>query len=236
MVLISAPLVGFSFIQAVRMYSQSSSNAFRLPQLLPNVNLLDGIIIPTFGAVYLMNTFLLPFVAIRAIGNEKQTGALKIALQLPIGMNRLVGLKLAALAVGWCIALAPTLSALAIWALLLGRCVVALSVGWLPPGVSRRQKLVRSGAVFGVAAQALLLVIQLPIFADVSENQRNSFNPADMRELRQMAKELKVNVNLAANDSRLADLDRNILSKLPRAIPHEIGRASCRERGDSAGG
>ena len=316
MVLISAPLVGFSFIQAVRMYSQSSSNAFRLPQLLPNVNPLDGIIIPTFGAVYLMNTFLLPFVAIRAIGNEKQTGALKIALQLPIGMNRLVGLKLAALGVGWCIALAPTLSALAIWALLLGghlsvpelltvllghalyafviagvaflaaaitessataaivalsftlgswilefagstgsgflRAVasfslspalrglergllgsptaltllvlglgfVALSVVWLPPGVSRRQKLVRSGAVFGVAAQALLLVIQLPIFADVSENQRNSFNPADMRELRQMTKELKVNVNLAANDSRLADLDRNILSKLPRAMPH----------------
>src|SRR5207244_841470 len=120
MVLISAPLVGFSFIQAVRMYSQSSSNAFRLPQLLPNVNPLDGIIIPTFGAVYLMNTFLLPFVAIRAIGNEKQTGALKIALQLPIGINRLVGVKLAALGVGWSIALLPTLSALAIWSMLLG--------------------------------------------------------------------------------------------------------------------
>src|SRR5437660_2280561 len=120
MVLISAPLVGFSFIQAVRLYTQSSTNALRLPQLVPNLNPLDGIVIRTFGAVYLMNTFLLPFVAIRAIGNEKQTGALKIALQLPIGMNRLVGLKLAALAVGWCIALAPTLSALAIWALLLG--------------------------------------------------------------------------------------------------------------------
>jgi mono/diheme cytochrome c family protein len=104
--------------------------------------------------------------------------------------------------------------------LVLGLGFLALSVVWLPPGVSRRQKLVRSGAVFGVAAQALLLVIQLPIYADLSENQRNSFNPADMRELRQMTKELKVNVNLAANDSRLADLDRNVLSKLPRAMPH----------------
>ena len=120
MVLISAPLVGFSFIQAVRLYAQSSSNALRLPQLVPNINPLDGIVIPTFGAVYLMNTFLLPFVAIRAIGNEKQTGALKIALQLPIGVNRLVGVKLAALAVGWSIALLPTLSALAIWSMLLG--------------------------------------------------------------------------------------------------------------------
>jgi hypothetical protein len=263
-----------------------------------------------------MNTFLLPFVAIRAIGNEKQTGALKIALQLPIGTNRLVSIKLTALAVGWIIGLLPTLSALAIWGLLLGGHVylpelltvllghalyafviigvaflaaaitdssataaivalsftlgswilefagsngsgliravaqfslspalrglergllgsptaltllvlglgfVALSVVWLPPGVSRRQKLVRSGAVFGVAAQALLLVVQLPIYTDVSENQRNSFNPADMRTLRQMNKELKVNVNLASNDSRLADLDRNVLSKLPRAMPH----------------
>src|SRR5258707_742565 len=41
MVLLSAVLVGFSFIQAVRMYSQSSSNAFRLPQLVPNLNPLD---------------------------------------------------------------------------------------------------------------------------------------------------------------------------------------------------
>jgi len=29
-----------------------------------------------------------------------------------------------------------------------------------------------------------------------------------------------VNVNLASNDSRLADLDRNVLSKLPRVMPH----------------
>jgi hypothetical protein len=35
-----------------------------------------------------------------------------------------------------------------------------------------------------------------------------------------MPKELKVNVNLAANDSRLADLDRNVLGKLQRTMPH----------------
>src|SRR5258708_36171747 len=65
----------------------------------------------------------------------------------------------------------------------------------------------------------LLLVIQLPLFWDVSEDRRNSFNPADERALRQMTKELKVSVNLASNDSRLADLDRNVLSKLPRVMP-----------------
>jgi ABC-type transport system involved in multi-copper enzyme maturation permease subunit len=316
MVLISAPLVGFSFIQAVQLFSGASQNAQRLPQLATNLGPLDGIVVPTFGAVYLLNTFLLPFVAIRVIGNEKQTGALKLLLQLPIGPNRVVAIKLAALAVGWLIAVTPTLSAVAIWAVLLGghlylpelasvllghalyafviagfaflaaaitessataailtlsftlgswilefagstssglvRAIaafslspalrglergllgsptaltllvlglgfLALTVVWLPPGVSRTQKLIRSGAVAGIAAQALLLVIQLPLYADVSEDRRNSFNPADERALRQMTKELKVSVNLASNDSRLRDLDRNVLSKLPRAAPH----------------
>jgi ABC-2 type transport system permease protein len=316
MVLISAPLVGFSFISAVQLYSGTSQNVARLPQLAANISPLDGIIIPTFGAVYLLNTFLLPFVAIRVIGNEKQTGALKLLLQLPIGSNRVVGIKLAALAVGWAVALIPTLSALLIWGVLLGghlylpelatvllghalyafviagfaflaaavtespataailtlsftlaswilefagntsnglvRAIasfslspslrglergllgsptaltllvlglgfLALTVVWLPPGVSRMQKLIRSGAVAGIAAQALLLVIQLPLYTDVSEDRRNSFNPADERALRTMNKELKVTVNLASNDSRLRDLDRNVLSKLPRAAPH----------------
>jgi ABC-2 type transport system permease protein len=315
MILISAPLVGFSFIEAVRRYSETSSNALKLPQLAANLSPLDGIIVPTLGAVYLMNTFLLPFVAIRLIGNGKQTGGLKLVLQLPVGPNRLVAIKLAALSVGWFLALVPTLSAFAIWGLLLGghlywpelasallghvlyafviagfaflagaitessataailalsftllswilefagttttglvRAIasfsltpamrglehgllgsptaitllvlgvgfMALTVLWLPPGVSRRQKLVQSGAVIGVGLQMLLLAIQLPLFMDLSEDRRNSFNPADERALHQMNKELKISVNLASNDSRLADLDRNVLSKLPRIMP-----------------
>ena len=60
MVFVSALVVGFSFIQAVRLYALSSNSAARLPQLAVNLNPLDGIIVPLFGAVYLMNTFLLP--------------------------------------------------------------------------------------------------------------------------------------------------------------------------------
>jgi ABC-2 type transport system permease protein len=316
MVLVGALLVGFSFIQAVHQYSDSSGSATRLPQLAVNLNPLDGIVIRVFAGVYLMNTFLLPFVAIRAIGNEKQTGSLKLALQMPVGMYRLVAIKLVALFIGWAIALLPVLSALTIWALLLGghlywpellsvllghtlyalvivgisflaaaitessataaivalaltigawilefagnsgtglvRAVasfsltpalrgleqglvgsptaialavlafglLALTVVWLPPGVSRREKLLRSGAVAGLAAQALLLAVQLPIYADVTEDQRNSFNPADVRALRQMTRELKVNVNLATNDARFLDLQRNVLTKLQRTAPH----------------
>jgi ABC-2 type transport system permease protein len=316
MVFISSLLVGFSFISAVNVYSESSANALKLPQLAPNQNPLDGIVIPVFAAVYLMNTFLFPFVAIRAISNEKQTGALKFALQLPVGIYRIVALKLVALFLGWSIALIPTLSAVLIWSFLLGGHLYAPEIGavflghflyalviagvaflaaaltesaataaivalaftlgswilefaastgnglvraidafsltpalrgleqglvgsptavtlavlalgflslavvWLPPGVSRREKLLKSGALVGIAFQALLLAIQVPIYSDVSQDQRNSFNPADARALGQMTKELKIEVNLASNDSHLRDLQRNVLTKLQRTAPH----------------
>src|SRR5262249_40087821 len=74
----------------------------------------------TLGAVYLLNTFLLPFVAIRVVGNGKQTGALKLLLQLPVGRIRLIGIKLGVLGVGWFLAVTPVLLACAIWNLGLG--------------------------------------------------------------------------------------------------------------------
>ena len=37
---------------------------------------------------------------------------------------------------------------------------------------------------------------------DVTEDQRNSFNPADARALQLMTKELRVTVNLATGDNR----------------------------------
>src|SRR4051794_27906410 len=86
MALFSSLLVGFTFIQAVGLFSDASATAVKLPQLAVNQNPLDGIVIRVFAAVYLLNTFLLPFVAIRAIGNEKQTSTLKLALQLPVGI------------------------------------------------------------------------------------------------------------------------------------------------------
>src|SRR5436305_14358328 len=49
MVLIAAPLVGFSFISAVRRYGETSSNALKLPQLAPNATPLDGILVRTPG-------------------------------------------------------------------------------------------------------------------------------------------------------------------------------------------
>ena len=54
---------------------------------------------------------------------------------------------------------------------------------------------------------------------DLSENRRNSFPAPDEAALRQIRAPLRVTVNLAPEDPRLMDLDRNILSKLERVLP-----------------
>jgi plastocyanin/ABC-type transport system involved in multi-copper enzyme maturation permease subunit len=317
MLLVEAPLVGFSFQQSVYLYSEASKSALRLPNLISGLSPLDGIVSPTFGAVYLLNTFLLPFVAIRLIAGETQHGGLTLLLQLPVSSGRLVLIKLVALAVGWTLALVPGLCALVFWLALgghlnasevaavllghalyalvivgvaflaaavtessataaivalavtlgswaldfagstqagpiraiaglslttslrtlehglvgtpqtltlglLGAALLALTAIWLPTGSTRRRKMLGSAGVLGVAAAAIALAVLFPAYADVSENRRSSFNPADERALRQMDQGLRVSVYLSPTDTRRHDLDRNVLSKLGRSVPNLV--------------
>ncbi|MFX9927440.1 hypothetical protein ABTP81_20270, partial [Acinetobacter baumannii] len=76
MLLILCPLVGYSFFQAVALYSEASAAARDSPALASGLSPLDGVLVPTFGALYLSTTLLFPFVAIRTLGHEKESGAL----------------------------------------------------------------------------------------------------------------------------------------------------------------
>jgi hypothetical protein len=71
--------------------------------------------VPTFGAFYVAVTLLFPFVAIRALGREKETGALKLLIQLPYHVPTLVAAKLAAISVAWLIAVIPVATTLLLW-------------------------------------------------------------------------------------------------------------------------
>src|SRR6516225_9435932 len=115
MLLILCPLVGFSFFQAVALYGEASAAARDQPQLATSLSPLDGILVPTFGAFYVAVTLLFPFVAIRALGREKETGALKLLVQLPYPISTLVAAKLAAVTAAWLIALIPIWAALLLW-------------------------------------------------------------------------------------------------------------------------
>jgi ABC-type transport system involved in multi-copper enzyme maturation permease subunit len=115
MLLILCPLVGFSFFQAVALYSEASAAARDQAQLATSLSPLDGILVPTFGAFYVTATLLFPFVAIRALGHEKETGALKLLVQLPYQMPTLVAAKLTAISLVWLIAVTPAACAFLLW-------------------------------------------------------------------------------------------------------------------------
>ena len=109
------PLLGHGFINAVNLYAEASGAGGRPAALPQGLTPLDGMLAPTFGAYDLAVTLLFPFVAIRLIAAEKESGALKLALQLPFSAGQMVAAKLLALAAGWLIAWLPGLIAVAMW-------------------------------------------------------------------------------------------------------------------------
>jgi hypothetical protein len=80
-----------------------------------------------------------------------------------------------------------------------------------------RRRLARRAFLLLLAiAVALPLAARSRASADLSEDRRNSFSPADERTLRAIAAPIDVEVHLAPEDPRLADLDRSVLRKLQR--------------------
>lgn len=313
MLMILSLLVGYSFIQAVKLFSQASQTALSYPELASGMNPLEGIFVPTFGAYYLVETLLLPFVIIRLIGQDKQNGTLKLLLQLPLSPFSLNAIKLLAMAVVWLFILLPAVSVLIIWqylggavhfpeifTLVLGHTLYSLTIvciammatvisnalptaamiclaatlgswvldfaasdggwmgvlgGWSLTTLLRQfesgllssisiASFVALSLLFFIAASVLLHpgrrfhskikalfwtfttllvvvsgVMQIPLFIDVTENRKHSFNPADVRALQQMNEPLKITIHLAKEDGRFYDLEHGVLMKLRRILP-----------------
>ena len=315
MLLLMCPLIGYSFFQAVSLYGEASAAGLQSPVLAASLSPLDGVLVPTLGASYVAVTLLFPFVAIRVLGQEKESGALRLLVQLPYRSSTLIAAKLAAVLAAWVLSSVPAFSALAIWRmldghlsapetlnLLFGHLLYGLLVGaialfaasvsesaataaivtlaftigswvldftvvghpgllewiarlsltqvlrtfeqgllsaglvvgigtavcgfsalatvWMPPGVHVRTKLFRSLVCVLAAAVVLGLATQIRFTVDVTEDQRNSFSVADQRALAKLAEPLDVTVHLAPEDPRYADLQRNVLAKLDRAMPN----------------
>jgi ABC-2 type transport system permease protein len=120
MLLILCPLVGYSFFQAVALYSEASSAALQSTALASSLSPLDGVLVPTWGAFYVAVTLLFPFVAIRVLGLEKESGALRVLIQMPYRVPTLIAAKLAAVLAAWVLASLPVLSTLIVWRVLGG--------------------------------------------------------------------------------------------------------------------
>ena len=80
------PLVGFSFTQAVRTYGEASGLGGAAAGVGEAFSPLVGVWAPTFSACELAAAFLLPFVAIRIMSGDRQSGAMKLELQQPMSV------------------------------------------------------------------------------------------------------------------------------------------------------
>jgi ABC-2 type transport system permease protein len=120
LLLLACPLIGYSFFQAISLYGEASAAAANSPVLATGLSPLDGILVPTFGSFYVAVTLLFPFVAIRVLGEEKQSGALRLLVQLPYRTVTLVCVKLAAVFVAWLLCAIPVLSSVLVWRMMGG--------------------------------------------------------------------------------------------------------------------
>src|SRR6266478_3266119 len=139
LLLLACPLVGYSFFQATSLYAEASAAAANSPVLATGLSPLDGILVPTFGSFSVVVTLLFPFVAIRVLGEEKQSGALRLLVQLPYRTVTLVCVKLAAMFFAWMLCAIPVLSSAFIWWMAGGHLspaeIVALFLGHLIYGL-----------------------------------------------------------------------------------------------------
>ena len=314
LLVVLGPLVGHAFVTAVDSYAEVSGAGGGPAALAQGLSPLDGIVVPMFGAYAIAGILLFPFVAIRLVSLEKQSGSLKLLLQSPPSLGTMVVVKLVVLIGAWIVAWIPGFAALALWrwygghlgapevaSVLLGHLLrailicslaiaaasltdnaataavvtlaitlgtwaldfiaqvrgglaltldaftlesalrtfetgeirlaivlvtLALSTGalllaviWLHPGRRRGLQVGATMLVVVAAAIAAWGSAQPRMSWDVSEDRRNSFSAADERALSAIHAPLRVTVNLAPEDPRLADLERGVLRKLRRTLP-----------------
>src|SRR6202521_4074309 len=151
MLALIGPLVGVSFINAVRSYAEASGQGGTAAGLADALFPLDGVIAPTFSALEIAASFLLPFVAIRAVAGDRTSGALKLELQQGMMPVSMIGAKALVLGAGWLLAGIPIVLAGILWASY-GGSLYAPEIGSLALG-----HLLNAGMVIALAAAAASL-------------------------------------------------------------------------------
>ena len=109
------PLVGVTFVSAVRTYGELSGLNGTAIGVGEAFSPLVGIWAPTFSACEVAAVFLLPFVAIRLVSGDRQSGALKIEMQHPMPAIARVAAKAIVLLGGWLAASLAPLAAVLLW-------------------------------------------------------------------------------------------------------------------------
>jgi ABC-2 type transport system permease protein len=116
MLALTGPLTGVCFIRAANTYAELSGLHGTITGTGEAFSPLIGIWAPTFSAYELVAAFLLPFVVIRVVGGDRQSGASKLEQQQQaLSPFARVMAKAAVLLAGWIVASSAAAVALALW-------------------------------------------------------------------------------------------------------------------------
>jgi ABC-2 type transport system permease protein len=148
MLVLMGPLVGVSFINAVRSYAEASGKGGTAAGLADALFPLDGVVAPTFSAYEIAASFLLPFVAIRAVAGDRISGALKLELQQGMAPLSMIATKVLVLGAGWLLAGVPIAFAGILW-ISYGGSLYAPEIAAVAIG-----HLLNAGLIIAVAAAA----------------------------------------------------------------------------------
>jgi ABC-2 type transport system permease protein len=115
LLVLMGPLAGMSFISSARTYAEVSGLNGGSAGVGEALSPLIGVWAPTFSACELAAVFLLPFVAIRLVSGDRESGALKFELQQGMSAFSRMAAKAIVLLAGWLVAMLPPLSAILLW-------------------------------------------------------------------------------------------------------------------------
>jgi hypothetical protein len=167
LLLVIGALVGHAFMTATDVYAEASGIGGGPAALAQGLSPLEGIVVPTFGAYDIAATLLFPFVVIRLVAGEKQTGGLVLMLQAPGSFYTTVMAKALALLAGWMVALIPGVSALAIWRAMGGHLfapeVLTVLLGHVVRGVLTIGLGAAAGAFAASAASAAIIALTVTL-------------------------------------------------------------------------
>lgn len=167
LLVIVGALVGHAFITATSQYAEASGAGGGSAALSQGLNPLSGIVVPTFGAYDLAAMLLFPFVVIRLVAVERETGALLLMLQAPVSFRSVIVAKGVALIIGWMGAFVPGALALAWWSVLHGHLhapeVMVVVTGHVLRGVVTIGIGAAAGALASSAASAAIVALAVTL-------------------------------------------------------------------------
>ena len=167
LLLVIGALVGHAFMTSVALYAEASGIGGGPSALAQGLSPLEGIVVPTFGAYDLAATLLFPFVVIRLVAGDKETGALNLELQSPSPFGASIVAKALALLIAWGVAGLAGALALGMWRTLGGHLYApetwTVILGHALRGVLTIGVAAAAGALAASAASAAIIALTITL-------------------------------------------------------------------------